>query len=125
MNDSNDEEGENKKATWWYNDVWCVKGDLKNYIDLLLMIYHGCVKMDYALIWKFLSSHYSANMPICIGSKTLWWDLFWWLCRWKWFYQLMIIPSENGLMCVQPSLVEPRKSMHKHQLQSSRGYTGL
>jgi len=46
-------------------------GDLKDYIDSLLMMYHDCVDMDCVLIWKLSSSYYCVDMPICIGSETL------------------------------------------------------
>lgn len=68
---SNDDERETKKAIWWYNDVCCVMGDLKDYIASLSMLYHDYVEMDFLLKWKLSSSHYCVNLTIYIGSKTL------------------------------------------------------
>jgi len=61
----------NKKAIWWYIDIWCVMDVLSGYINLLLMMYHNYVVMDFVL-WKL---SICMNIPICLDSETLWWNL--------------------------------------------------
>jgi len=72
LNNSNDEKGVVKSNVI---NCWCVMcwEWAERLIDALLMLYHNCIVVNCALLWKWSSPHYLCEHFICIGYETWLW----------------------------------------------------
>lgn len=99
------------KATCSYINMWYVVDYLNNNIDLLLMIYHDCVDMDFILVRKFSSSH-----CLCEHIEGKWF----WKC---WREMVPTMSKENRFGKTDGKLFSQLMSMSKRN--DSNGYMYL
>lgn len=86
----------------------CIVDDLNGYIISLLI---WCIMKCWHGVYWYVNYHcliICISMLTCTGSKTLWWDNFWWLCQ-----RIMISTMPKGNGCVDTwTLWVPHGSRH-------------